>query len=315
MILITGGLGFIGLHTARAMLDAGESVVLTRYRSSRVPSFLQDEVGKRVFIEAVDVTSPFDMIDVARKHKVTAICDLMVPRRGSLSPGEDLRVKTVGLVNILEAGRVAGVKRIAHASSVAVYGSVPQGPYREDMPLPLSSTNETEAYKKAQETLAGHYCDRTGVEIAFLRIGNIYGPLYQREARMHVRMIRAAMAGVPASFDGVPGGTPYEDDAGDATYVKDCGKAIQLLTMADKLQHRAYNIGGGKAVKNSDYASAVKKVYPNAQITLNPGNSPRGRSEFSMDLSRIKDDVGYQPQYNVDRGIAEWIEWLGKYPE
>lgn len=45
MILITGGLGFIGLHTARAFLDAGESVVLTRYRSARVPEFLQHDVG------------------------------------------------------------------------------------------------------------------------------------------------------------------------------------------------------------------------------------------------------------------------------
>lgn len=315
MILVTGGLGFIGLHTARALLDMGESVVLTRYRSSAVPDFLQDEVGKRVFVEGVDLTSPFDVIDVCRRHKVTAICDLFVPRRGALSPGEDLRVKTVGLVNVLEAGRIAGVKRVAHASSVAVYGSLKNGPFREDLPLPLQSTSETEAFKKAQETLAGHYSDRTGLEVAFLRIGFIYGPLYLRENRMNPRLIKAGMTGTPASWAGLPEGDPYEQDSGDATYAKDCARACALLTVADKLPNRAYNIGGPGKVTNLDIANAVKKVYPNLQFTMKPGLGPRGdQGDTSLDLTRIKNDVGYVPEYDINRGMAEWIDYLKTHP-
>ena len=314
MILVTGGLGFIGLHTARALLDMGHDVVLTRYRSSRLPEFLADELGKRVHIEAVDLTSPFDVIDVSRRYNVEYICDLFVPRRDALSPGEDLRVKTVGLVNVLEAGRIAGVKRVAHASSVAAYSSLAQGPYREDMHLPLESRNETEAFKKAQETLAAHYADRTGLNVCFLRIGNIYGPLYERENRLNTRMIKAALHNTPVDFSGVPGGEPYAEDANDATYITDLARGVALLTVAPTLNHRAYNIGGGVAVRNIDIMNAVKKVYPDAQLRLNPGHSPNARGDISMDLTRIKEDVGYAPEYSIDSGIAEWIEYLKTHP-
>ena len=313
MILITGGLGFIGLHTARAALDLGESVVLTRYRSSRLPSFLADELDKRVFIEPVDLNSPYSLVDVIRKHDVTAISDLFVPRRGTLSPGEDYRVKTEGFLHVLEAARICGVERLSHASSIAVYSSVGEGPLREDIPLPMTSGNETEAFKKAEEILGNHYADRTGLDIVFLRIGGVYGPLYQRENRANLKMIRAAMAGVPANFEGVLGGPPRERDEIDATYVKDCGRAIALLTRARNLPSRAYNIGGGKPVTNGDFAAAVKKVYPKAEIPLLPGGGERGSRP--MDPTLIHRDVGYEPAYDIERGIAEWIDWLKNNPE
>jgi len=313
MILITGGLGFIGLHTARAALDEGESVVLTRYRSYRLPSFLEDELDKRVFIEAVDLNSPYDLVDVIRKHSVTAICDLFVPRRGTLSPGEDYRVKTQGFLHVLEAARICDVPRVSHASSVAVYGSVGEGPLREDIPLPMTSHNETEAFKKAEEVLGNHYADRTGLDIVFLRIGGFYGPLYQRENRSTLQMIRGAMAGTTANFKGVLGGPPYEDDETDAVFVRDGARGIAKLTIARNLPSRAYNIGGGHPVTNRQLAAAVKKVYPKADIPLQPGKSGRGR-EVSMDLTFIKRDIGYEPEYDIDRGMAEWIEWLKTNP-
>src|SRR5437660_7374112 len=70
MIMITGGMGFIGLHTARKFLDAGEDVVITYYRTWREPDFLKDEYGKRVQIESIDTTSHHDVLGCAVKHKV-----------------------------------------------------------------------------------------------------------------------------------------------------------------------------------------------------------------------------------------------------
>jgi UDP-glucose 4-epimerase len=314
VILITGGLGFIGLHTARAMLDAGESVVLTRYRSARVPDFLEKEVGKRVFIEPVDVNSPYLIMDAIRKHKVTAICDLFVPRRGTLPPGEDYRVKMEGFLHVLEAARLCDVPRLSHASSLAVYGSVREGPHHEDMPLPTTSRSETEAFKKAEEVLGNYYASETGLDIVFLRIGNVYGPLYDRENRVNTRMIRAAMNGTPVSWDGIPGGTPYAENSEDALYVKDGGRAIAMLTMARNLSSRAYNIGGGRSVTYQELADAVKRIYPSAQIDLAPGKSPHARASGGMDISRIKQDVGWEPEYDIDRGVGEWIDWLKTHP-
>jgi nucleoside-diphosphate-sugar epimerase len=89
MILITGGMGFIGLHTARRLLDAGEDVVITRYRTWREPDFLKDQYGKRVQIESVDTTSHHDVLGAAVKHHVTAIVHLSVPALAALTPAED----------------------------------------------------------------------------------------------------------------------------------------------------------------------------------------------------------------------------------
>jgi UDP-glucose 4-epimerase len=313
VILITGGLGFIGLHTARAILDLGDSVVLTRYRSSNVPEFLQDEVGKRVFIEPIDLNSPYDLIDILRKHHVTGICDLFVPRRGTLTPGEDYRVKMEGFLHVLEAARICDVPRVSHASSVAVYGSVGEGPLIETIPLPMTSRSDTEAYKKSEEILGYHYGRLTGIDTVFLRIGGIYGPLYNRENRVNTRMIKAAMTNTSANYEGVPGGAPYEENETDATYVRDCARGIALLTLASKLPQHAYNIGGGQRVTNRDLANAVKKSYPNAELNLQPGRRGGGGGE-SMDLTAIRRDVGYEPQYDLERGVTEWIEWLKTHP-
>ncbi|MBM4297499.1 MAG: NAD-dependent epimerase/dehydratase family protein, partial [Deltaproteobacteria bacterium] len=124
MILITGGLGFIGLHSARRFLDSGEPVVLTQFRVRREPDFIKAEIGKRVFIETLDVTASHDVIEVVRKHKVTGIVHLAVPGLGALSAAEDYRMNVLGFLNILEAARIFGIKRVSLASSVAVYAGL-----------------------------------------------------------------------------------------------------------------------------------------------------------------------------------------------
>ncbi|HEX6801450.1 MAG TPA: NAD-dependent epimerase/dehydratase family protein, partial [Candidatus Binatia bacterium] len=116
MILITGGLGFIGLHTARRFMDVGEPVVLSQYRVRREPDFIKAEIGKRAFIETLDVTSANDVIDVVRKHKVTGIVHLAVPGLGALSAAEDYRMNVVGFLNVLEAARSFDVRRVSLAS-------------------------------------------------------------------------------------------------------------------------------------------------------------------------------------------------------
>src|SRR5436190_14419751 len=133
-VLLTGGMGFTGLHTARTLLDLGEDVVITWYHTWREPSFIKDEYNKRVQIARVDVSSNHDVLETVRKYKVDQICHLAVPGIGAnaLSPAEEYRVNMEGLINILEAGRLFGVKRISVASSQTVYGGVKEGPFRED---------------------------------------------------------------------------------------------------------------------------------------------------------------------------------------
>ena len=315
MILITGGLGFIGLHTARRFLDVGEEVVLTHYRVRREPDFIKGEIGKRAFIETLDVTASHDVIDLVRRHKVTGIVHLAVPGLGALSAAEDYRVNMMGFLNILEAARLCGVRRVSLASSIAVYASLPEGPFREEALLPVHSGYPTEAFKKALEILGLHYASRTELEVVALRIGSPFGPLYHSLAAPTSRICHAAAKGLPTDFTGARRGAPCEEDHSDAFYVKDCATAIQLLQMADKLSHRIYNIGSDRPMMYGEFVEAVKTVVPDAQISLQPGRSPRYRPNAYLDMTRIKEEVGYRPQYDIKRGVAEYINWLKSHPE
>jgi len=314
MILITGGLGFIGLHTARRFLDVGEQVVLTQYKIRREPDFIKNEIGKRAFIETLDVTSGHDVIEVVRRHKVTGIVHLAVPGLAALSPAEDYRVNVMGFLNILEAARLFGVRRVGFASSVAVYAGLAEGPFREDALVPVNSGNPTETFKKALEILGFHYASRTGLEVIALRIGTPFGPLYHTLAAPTSRIIHAAAKGVPADFSGARGGAPHQEDDTGAFYVKDCAAAIQLLQMADKLPHRIYNISAENPITCREFVDVVKKVVPSAEVNLPPGRGPRYRPNAYMDIRRIKQEVGYQPQYSIERAVAEYIEWLRQHP-
>ena len=103
-------MGFIGLHTARAFLDAGQDVVITWYRTWREPDFIKDEYGKRVIVEKADVSRGSVIKDLAVKHGADHIVHLAVPGLGALDPAGDYRVNMDGLIGVLEAAREAGVR-------------------------------------------------------------------------------------------------------------------------------------------------------------------------------------------------------------
>jgi UDP-glucose 4-epimerase len=308
MILITGGMGFIGLHTARRFLDVGEEVVITQFQARREPDFIKDEIGKRVHVEQVDVAQEGALFKVAKKYNVTGIVHLAVPGLGALSAADDYRTNMYGLLNVLEAAREAGVKRLSYASSNAIYGSLPRGPYTEDMPLPMEAGSPTEAYKKAWDILAGHYAQRTGLDVISLRISGIYGPLYHSMANLPSRLCHAAVRGTQPDFS--RGGVPFAEDAGDMCYVKDCARGIQLIQMADKLSHRIYNVSQGKATTNAQLVAAVEKAVPGFHVELQPGRGPRYRENPAGDITRARTDVGYEPQYTIETGVADYVEWL-----
>jgi len=315
MILITGGLGFIGLHTARRFLDVGEQVVLTQFKVRREPDFIKADIGKRAFIESLDVTSAHDVNAIVRKHKVTGIVHLAVPGLGALTPAEDYRVNVIGFLNVLEAARLFDVRRVSLASSVAVYASLAEGPFREETRVPIHSGNPTETFKKALEILGMHFASRTAVEVIALRIGTPFGPLYHSLAAPTSRIVHAAAKGLPANFSGARGGAPHQEDDTGAFYVKDCATAIQLLQMADSLPDRIFNISSERPLQYREFVDVVKRIVPSAQVDLPPGRGPRYRPNAYLDITRLKQAVGYKPQYTIERAVAEYIEWLRKYPE
>jgi len=314
MILVTGGFGFIGLHTVRALLDAGEDVIVTRNRTYREPEFLKDDLGKRVKVEQVDITSAEQLMDLGKRYKIDGICHLAGPGYSAPSAAADYRINVFGLLNMLEAARQWQVKRLTLASSVATYyyGGASRGPFVETMPLRMTATNPIETYKKVDELLGSHYADRTGIDVAFMRIALIYGPLHTYRNIAYV-LTRAGVDGTAPQF----AADTYAEDTTDLCHVADCARAITLLQLADRLPNRIYNIGDGKATSGKQIAEAVEKAIPGAKVApaLKPGRGPGYTVDRYMDLSRINADVGYHPEYTLERGIAEYANWLRRHDE
>ncbi len=310
MILITGGLGFIGLHTAAQFLAAGEDVVLTKHRSDYVPEFLAKHRGRRLFVEAADLSEPIGLTAILMKHAVDGIVHLAAPPLAVGSIQTEFETNLGGLTAVLEAARAAKVKRVTIGSSIAVYSGLPHGPFREETPLPLEARIGVEAFKKSFEILADYYTRQTGLDVICLRISSIYGPLYRSLVNGPSRMVHAAVRGVPGPLPHPIAPDVFRDAALDLLYVEDCARGIQKIQLATKLNHRIYNLGAGQAISPATFAAAVSRIIPGAVFVLKDGAGPHHRADAFEDLSRIHADVGYEVENTPESAIEKYIAWL-----
>ncbi|MDN3360036.1 NAD(P)-dependent oxidoreductase [Actinomadura sp. DC4] len=306
MILITGGLGFIGTHVARALLDLGEPCVVTRHRSARRPAFLDDE---RLFVEPLDITDPSSFGELGKRHPITGIVHLAGAGLGT-GALDALAVNTLGLVNVLRAAETWGVGRVAVASTIGVYGGVAGNPLREDAPLPLPSPHVIPATKKINEILGLCAAGGSGFGVVNLRIAAIWGPLGRDRSPFFAtpRLVNAAVRG-EEPFP--PDRMPHAEDGIDMCYVKDCGRAIALLQTASGLNHHTYNVGSGYATTNGQVAAAVRAAVPEARFELPAGHDPAGPGEaIHLDTTRLREDTGFRPEYDIERAVADYAGWL-----
>jgi len=316
MILITGGLGFIGSHTARAVLDLGESCVLVQRRDAALPAMLAGEAGRRVFTERADITDWPAFLEIGKRHEITGIIHLA----GSAPwpPGRDEPVagarKALGsLLNVFQAAQDWAVARVSVASTIGVYGGVAQDPpYREDLPLPMAAGHAIPAFKKIGELLADYTAGATGIEFVSCRIGGIWGPLGPPASRFNAvpQLVHAAVRGTPPDLSALYS-PPYAGDGIDLCYAKDCGRALALLQLSERLRYRTYNVAMGRATTYGEVAAAIGKVIPGARITLPGGRDPGGLGKDTyLDITRIHQDTGYQPAYGTERAVADYAGWL-----
>jgi UDP-glucose 4-epimerase len=311
MILITGGLGSIGSHTARALLDLGESVVLTAYRSNRVPEYLADEPGGRVVVEPLDTADQAAFLDIGKRHEITGIVHLAAAPHDLPDPVEYLRADSLGLLNALEAATVWGVRRFSVASTIGVYMGVDETPWREDAPLPVVAAHQIPVFKKTAELFAELAGDSAGFDTVSLRIGTIWGPLGLPDNPFTPlpRLVSAAVRGEDPDLT-PPRPPAYAEDATDLCYVKDCGRAIALLMLAERLNHRIYNVSSGRLVRYSEVVDAINAAVPGPNITLPEGRNPDRPPDNYLDTTRLRADTGFRPEYDVERAVPDYVGWL-----
>ncbi|MFC8234921.1 NAD-dependent epimerase/dehydratase family protein [Streptomyces sp. NPDC057284] len=308
MILVTGGFGFIGSHTVRALLDLGEDCVVVQRRARQLPAVL---AGARVEVEQADVADREALLAIGRRHDITGIVHLAgsypwppVPD----APVEATRQALDGLLNIAQAAQEWGVRRLGVASTIGVYfGARNEGPLREDAPLPMSALVSIPTFKKIGELLGGFLADTTGIDIVNYRVSGTWGPLGHPDPFFAApALVHAAARGAAPDLSHLVG-PAFAEDGLDLNYVKDTGRAIALLQLAGKLNHRTYNVGSGRATTNVQLIEEIRKVVPDAQVDLPTGGDA---SHLVLDISRLQEDTGYQAEYDTERAVGDYIAWL-----
>jgi UDP-glucose 4-epimerase len=311
MIVVTGGLGFIGSHTVQALLDAGEECVLVQRSHAEVPAGRFDAP---VAVAQADATDLEALLAVGRQHRITGIVHLAgsMPWPPSAEPPVTAARRSLSsLFNIIQAAEEWGVTRVALASTIGVYGGARdpfEGALTEDMPLSMRAPHLIPTFKKVSELLGGHLADATGIEIINLRISGTWGPLGHNPDPFFPapQLIHAAAHGRAPDLSGV-GGRRHAEDSLDLCYVKDTGRAIALLQLADRLNHRTYNVASGHATTNAEVGAAIRRAVPEAQVDLPSGGETR---QAWLDITRLSEDTGYAPVWDTDRAASDYIAWL-----
>jgi UDP-glucose 4-epimerase len=215
----------------------------------------------------------------------------------------------VGIGNILDASIQWGVQRATIVSTVGVYAGVGEGPWREDMPLPLGSQHGIPAMKKIAETLGSFAALQSGLPVAFVRPSFIWGP-GGRKTSFISPLPAFVHAAVNTSASSPDEREYFADDVADVCYVKDCAKAIALVHLAPALGHNTYNIGGGSAVSNAQLVESIRRTVPNFTANLSSGASAEQPASAFLDLAQLRGDTGYDADYGLELGMSEYIDWL-----
>jgi UDP-glucose 4-epimerase len=297
--LITGGAGFIGSHIAEMLVAEGQRVVIYDNLAS---GHLHNLAG---FRDAVDFVEA-DVRDTAALAAAMVGVDYVFHEAAMVSVFESVEkpalcheVNLTGTLNVCQAARDAGVKRLVMAGTAATYGNNPTLPKREDMmPEPESPYGLT---KVAGEYYLQVFAKLYGLETAILRYFNVYGPRQDPSS---------PYSGVISKFTDVvrAGQTPLIFGDGlqtrDFVFVKDVARANLLAMRSPKVGHgEACNIGTGRSVSLLDLLAALSTIVGRAITpTFQPARA--GDVQHSLpDITRAHELLGYAPEYDLDTGL------------
>jgi UDP-glucose 4-epimerase len=304
LALVTGGAGFIGSHLVEGLAARGVPVrVLDDFSTG-----LRDNLaGVRPAPEVVagDVSDPATVERAVQGAGVIFhLAALASVQKSVEAPAETHRVCALGTLNVLDAARRAGVRRVVYAGSSSAYG-IPAGEVQteEDPVAPLSPYA---AAKLAGELYARAFAATYGLETVRLRFFNVFGPR-QRADSPYSGVIALFVAALAA--DRSP--TIYGDglQSRDFIYVTDAVGALLRAADTPGISGKVYNIGTGRSVSVLELLAALNRQL-GKQVAPRHGPPRAGDVRHSRaDIGRARRELGYEPATAFEQGLAETLRW------
>jgi UDP-glucose 4-epimerase len=321
-VLVTGGSGFIGMYILRRLADRGDTVVnfdvrppgpAARWWLGSVANQIQYVPGGvddlPTVIAAVKRSRPDTIVHIA------AIVDLAVlSQRHTLAA----QVNFGGTLNVLEAARIFGAKRLVFFSSIAVLPALRYEPVDVNHPVLLASEGPGEGFygagKVAAEAFLWAYRQSFGLDFITLRPSAVYGfgqgfPIFIKP------MVENSVQGLPTRFE------TGREFPRDYTHVDDVAQlAIRAIDIpAQDVRDRTFFAATGRPlVTAGQVADIVKRLIPGADIEIGSGLSQEDLIEMRyrgvLSIENARQQLGYDPQFaDVEKGIANYIEVYRRY--
>jgi nucleoside-diphosphate-sugar epimerase len=303
--LITGGTGFVGSYVTRRLLREGHDVVAFDFRpaGTSIEQILTPEEIARIRIVDGDVTDLPRLRQACEEARVERLIHLayLLQVESDANPVLAVKVNCDGTANVLEVAKDLGIPRVVWASSVTVFG--PPAAYPQEFvpnDAPHHPVSVYGACKSLCEYLAHHYHKKHGVDSIGLRFSLVYGVGRMRGGGQFAY----ELINKPAL--GEAGNVPFGDDVVDWLYVDDAARGVVLASQAPPAKTRAFTMGGELRPMH-EVARYVRQLIPDARISLQPGTFG---ITWKYDTSRIAEELGFRPEWTMERGIRETINQL-----
>ncbi|MCZ8259433.1 MAG: NAD-dependent epimerase/dehydratase family protein [Beijerinckiaceae bacterium] len=315
-VLVTGAAGFIGMHQARTLLDAGCQVLgidnLNAYYDPAIKEArLETLKGRNGFsFERMGIEDAAGIRRLFEEYRPDSVVHLAAQAgvRHSLNqPFDYTRANVDGFLSLLEAARHVPVRHFLYASSSSVYGANTKVPFSEEDPV-LHPVSLYAATKRANELMAETYAHLFDIPLTGLRFFTVYGPWGRPDMALW-KFTEAILAGRPIDvFD-------EANMQRDFTYIDDIVTPIRLLL--DKpppregaaSPHRILNIGNHRPERLSDFIAAIEQACGRKAIRRALPRQPGEVTATYADIRRLQELTGFEPDTPIATGIARFVEW------
>jgi nucleoside-diphosphate-sugar epimerase len=304
-VLLTGGTGFIGIYLIRRMVEEGYNPIVFDVAPNTKPI---EDLLDRVKIIRGDLTVPSEIYAAMKENRVEEVFHMaaLLSTACEQRPALGFKVNVEGTVNVLEAARTLGVKRVVYPSSIVVYTPI-KGFVREEADKhPQSVYGITKLFG---ELWHEYYARRFGLDVRMVRFPSIIGP---RRIDGGASVYTSHM--IEKTILGEPYVAPVDPDFRlGVLYVKDAVEALMTVWQAEEAPSRVYNIGELEPAAK-EIADTVKRYVPEAQISFKP--DPRTMAVLAnwagmrLDYTRIKRELGWDIKYRLDEMVRDYIREL-----
>ena len=312
-LLVTGGAGFIGSHYVRGVLgDAWGGptpehvVVLDKLTYAGNRANLDPVAGdpRLEFVEGDILDGPLVHGLLARTDAVVHFAAESHVDRSILGSGDFVTTNVVGTQVLLDAALAHGVDRFVHVSTDEVYGSIDQGSWDEACPLEPNSPYS--ASKAASDLLARAYHRTHQLPVCVTRCSNNYGP-YQFPEKVIPLFVTNLMEGgtVPLYGEGL--------NVRDWLHVDDHCRGIHLVVAGGR-PGEVYNIGGGTELSNKELTEILLEACGADWGSVVNVEDRKGHDlRYSVDIGKIRRELGYEPRVDFASGLADTIRWYADH--